>query len=93
MKSAGLSVSQPASDFLCSSQHRLHGAHIQVQQVHAGVGVGGQKSRAGGFTSLHVPAGQTQAKAAVLHQQPLTQGQANAAARSRISFNCNQSFR
>lgn len=76
-------MSQPGFDFLCSSQHRLHRAHIQVQQVDTGVSVRGQKSRAGGFSSLHVPAGQTQAKAAVLHQQPLTQGQANATARSK----------
>lgn len=87
MKSAGLSVSQPGFDFLCSSQHGPHGSHIQLQQVDTGISVRGQKSRAGGFSSLHVPAGQTQAKAAVLRlQQPLTQGQANATARSKNSL-------
>lgn len=81
--SVGLALSQPGFDFLCSSQHRLHRAHIQVQQVDKSISVRGQKSRAGGFSSLHVPAGQTQAKAVVLHQQPLTQGQANATAKNK----------
>lgn len=81
-QSAGLDVPLPGFDFPGSGQHGLHRAHIQAQQVNAGVSVRGQKSRAGGFSSLRVPAGQTQAKMAVLHQQPLTQSQANATERS-----------
>lgn len=93
MKCTGLSPSRPGSDFLCSSQHRPHGAHVQAQQVDTGVGVGGQEGGAGGFSPLQVPAGQTQAKTVVLRQQPLAQGQADAAARSKtLISNCNQGF-
>ena len=46
------------------------------------VGVRGQQGGAGSLRPLHVPAGQTQPQLAVLRQQPLTQGQADAAGQS-----------
>ena len=74
-----MAVSVPGLDLLCSREHRLHRAYIQVQQVDTGVGVRGQESGAGGLGPLHVPAGQTEPELAVLRQQSFTQGQANAA--------------
>lgn len=61
-------------------EHRLHWAHIQVQQVHRGAAVRGQQGGPGGLGPLHVPAGQTQPKLGVLGEQPLTQSQADTAA-------------
>lgn len=70
----------PGLDLLGSVEHRPHRAYIQVQQVHLGVGVRGQKGGARRFGSLHIPAGQTQAGLSVLTEQPFTQGQTNATA-------------
>lgn len=73
-------ISAPGLDLLCGRQHRAHRAHVEVQQVHTGVGVRGQQGGAGGLGPLQVPAGQAQPQLAVLGQQPLTQGQADATA-------------
>lgn len=72
----------PGFDLLSSSEHGLCRTHVQVQQVHPGIGVGGQEGSAGSLGPLHVPAGQTEPQLAVLGQQPLAQRQADAAAES-----------
>lgn len=63
-----------------------------------GVGVRGQQGGAGSLGPLHVSAGQTKTKLAVHSEQPVTQGQADAAAdgdRRQTNMNmhtCKQTF-
>lgn len=73
-------MSVPGLDLLGSTEHRLRGVHIQMQEVHMSIGVGAQEGGPSGLCPLHVPAGQAQPETTVLRQQPLTQRQADAAA-------------
>lgn len=62
-----------------SPEHRLQVADIHLHDADLGEGARGQQSRADRFRFAPVPAGQTQVQLVVLLQQPLAEGEANAA--------------